>query len=119
MSVIKLLLYAVISFGCSVIFFNSSILATIFIFLGLNCISATSKEEFVIFRKREMPKYGVLILGCLIGILLIAIGKEVVFKDGLIILGEMLFAPTVSVLIILEVCNLTGYLINKLKQKNN
>ena len=117
MSVIKFLLYAVISFSCSALFFNSSTVAVIFIFLGLNCISVTSKEEFMKLKKKTMLQYGLLILGCLVGILLIIVGKNVVYKDGIIILGAILFAPTASVLVIHGVCNLIGYLMKKVQTK--
>ena len=117
MSVIKFLLYAVVSFSCSALFFNSSTVAVIFIFLGLNCISVTSKEEFMKLKKKTMLQYGLLILGCLVGILLIIGGKNVVYKDGIIILGAILFAPTASVLVIHGVCNLIGYLMKKVQTK--
>lgn len=63
-----------------------------------------------------MSKCGVLILGCLMGVILILVGKEVAHQDGIIILGAMLLASMASVLIVLGVCNFIGYL---RKKKNN
>lgn len=115
MPVFRFLFYAVISVASSKVFFNSSVVGTTVIFCVLNYISVTSKEEYAVRKKMPTLAYGVLLAVCVIGIMLIIVGNNFIQKDALIIIGAMLFALTISVLVINQGYILLGYLKNKMQ----
>lgn len=115
MSLLKFIICAVIAIGCSKAFFDSSLLATLFIFCGLNAIVVIPKEAYMV--KRRMPKriYAISIAVCLTGLALIIGGKNFLHRDALIMVGAILFAAAITGMIMDQIFRIPGYL-EKLKQ---
>ena len=99
MRTVKMFLYLLLAFYCSKLFFNSSILAMSFIFVGLNCIGKKSEEGF----DKSVKKRKILVACTFSGLMLVFWGKFFIHMDKLIILGAMILAPTLSVLIIIYI----------------
>lgn len=96
MGFIRGALYFLIAFCCSKFFFNSSLLAMSFIFVALNCVGKKEDEDF----HENAKKRKILVVCSLLGLTLVICGKYFCHVDGLIILGAMIFASTLSVLIV-------------------
>lgn len=109
MGFIRGLVYFFIAFCCSKFFFNSSLLAMSFIFVALNCVGEKADEDF----HENVKKRKILVVCVLLGLTLVICGKYFCHVDGLIILGAMIFAPTLSVLIITYICEKIIMLKNK------
>ncbi len=99
MRTIKMFLYLFLAFYCSKLFFNSSILAMSFIFVGLNCIGKKSEEGF----DKDVKKRKILVACAFCGLMLMFLGIYFIHMDGFIILGAMILAPTLSVLAIIYI----------------
>lgn len=115
MWLLKFLVYAVVSFGCSKAYFNSSAFGTAFVFCILNAVATMKKEDFV--AQRRMPKriYAISIAVCLTGLALIIAGKNFLHRDALIMVGAILFAAAITGMIMDQIFRIPGYL-EKLKQ---
>lgn len=106
---IKYLLYILISFAISKAFYDSSVIITIVLFFGLNTINLTSKEKYIVKKKKPTILYGIALAVCLIGGVLIVLGKNIILNDAITIIGALLFAPTISALLIFHVSNVIGF----------
>lgn len=118
MLILKLSVCTIISFVCSHMFFNSSEAAALLIFLGLD-IAFVSKKSHEVHKKIPVHIYVILIEICLIGIILMIVGKKVVHQDILIIVGAMLCASILSAFVVLHAGKLLEYIRDKLKQNGN
>lgn len=107
-----MLLYLFIAFYCSKSFFNSSILAMSFIFVGLNCIGKNSEEGF----DKDTKKRKILAACTFFGLILVLFGKFFIHMDELIILGAVILAPTLSVLIVIYIYEIIIALIGENKK---
>lgn len=94
MKKLKMILYAVIAFVCSLKFFDSSILAMAVIFLGLCSIRETKEPNLEANRKGRI----VLIAVGLVGAMLLVLGKFIVKQDSFILVGAMMVAVVLGVL---------------------
>lgn len=58
--------------------------------------------------QKKIPKYAdkMLIVVCLLGAVLMIAGKNFIHSNVCIIVGAMLFSPTIAVMIVLQVWNL-------------
>ncbi|MFP3156088.1 hypothetical protein LQZ18_17010 [Lachnospiraceae bacterium ZAX-1] len=114
MSILKFLLYVIVSIIFSKLFLDSSAMGMVAIFSILNYAAVVSKKDDI---GKKVPRlaYGILLAVCLLGITLIVVGNNLIHLDGLVILGAILFSPTIAVLIIVQVLNIFGYLKSKLK----
>ena len=102
-------MYFIIAFCCSKFFFNSSLLAMSFIFVGLNCIGKRADENF----QENVKKRKLLVVCSLLGLTFIILGRFFCHVDGLIILGAMIFAPTLSVLVVTYIYKIIMMLKNR------
>ncbi|MFP3156388.1 hypothetical protein LQZ18_18575 [Lachnospiraceae bacterium ZAX-1] len=116
MSILKFLLYAIVSIIFSKLFLGSSAMGMAIILGLLNYTAVVSKKDDV---EKKVPRlaYGILLAICLLGIILIVVGNNFIHLDGLVIWGAILFSPTIAVLIIVQVLNIFGYMKSKLKLK--
>lgn len=115
MKVLQFILYAVISFGFSVTFFDVSVLATTIIFCVLTSVVIKPNETYFSQKKMSKHVYGTSIVTSIIGAILIIVGKKIVNMDVLIIIGAILFAPTMSAMLIMQLHSW----FNKLKKYTN
>lgn len=114
MKFLKFVIYAIISFTISCWLFDASVLAMSFIFLGLNCIMLTSKSDFTAPKKTKV--YGIALIVCVSGAVLIVLGNKILNNDIVIIIGALMFAPTFAAILIREIIALISYSI-RLREK--
>ncbi|RDY33214.1 hypothetical protein [Lachnotalea glycerini] len=108
MKYIKIIVYAIISVVFSYWLFDKSTLAMVFIFYALNGVKLVSKSDFTAHKRTK--RYGVVLMVCICGTVLIVLGKKIFNNDILIILGALMFAPTFTAIIIREIIALSSYL---------
>lgn len=87
---LRYILFFFAAHACSVVFFNSSISATIIGSCVLNFL-ASGRFELKKENKKRINRY-ILLAGVLVSVLLIMIGKFYIYNDMLIIVGAAIFS---------------------------
>lgn len=100
-NIIKGILVLIISFVISLLWFQMSIVMMLIIYGFLEMIVITSDDGEFLWKKSKKYKYMLLI--CCLGATFILMGLKLFDNDLLIILGAMLFAPTLAGLLIKDV----------------
>lgn len=117
MSILRFLVCAVVAWGFSKTFFDSSMIIMLFVFFALNQFFRNPVESFI--GQMKAPKHAdkILIVICILGAILMMIGKIFIHSDVCTIVGAMLFSPTVAVLIMLQIYSLWNFV--KVKKNKN
>lgn len=98
MKILKYMISAIISVAVSIACFESKIWAIIVVFCLINMIIISSKNKVSNWKKQR--KYYVCLAICIVGGILIVLGKEIIKSDFIIIVGAMMFATTFAGIVI-------------------
>lgn len=100
MRIIKYLISAIIAFVVSKVCYDSSIIITIAIFCLLNVMNCSSDKNYINLKEPSKNILRLVLLACPMGGLLIVLGKYIIYCEGIVITGAILFSPTVTGLIV-------------------
>ena len=104
---LKYLFSAILAFGISAWLFDLSVLATLLYFVLINRILNPSDTGGSDENKEKIYKISVGV--CILGALLIIIGKICLKNDFMIIVGAMMFSVTFGVIIVSFLLKRLGY----------
>ena len=93
MRFIKYTLFFLVSWGCSIVFFDSSLMVTILLSSFLLYLSSDKHNVIPIFDKKQKLAYIVLML---IGFIMIIINEMFIQYDWLTIIGAVIFSVSFS-----------------------